>query len=95
MKYSGKVLIEKVTEKSGIKSTRNPHGVDSVNQAQGPRTGNAGTASKRSAFTSGKEERAPLADVIARAYGARAQDDKVNPKLEGIESDVKPRKFKR
>lgn len=76
-------------------STKNPHSVSNVNVAQGPHTGNKGTPSKRSDFVSAKEERAPLASVISRAYGERAQKDSIDTKLEGIESDVKPRKFKR
>lgn len=74
--------------------TANPHAVNNVNQKSGPRTGNAGTMSKRSDFKAAKEERAPLADVIARAFGARAQDDHINPKLEPIASNSN-RKFKK
>ena len=96
MKYSGKVMIEKVTEKTGKTSTRNPKGRDNVNVAQGPRTGNADAhAGKRAEFKSVKESRAPLADVIARAYGARSVKDHVDPKMEGISPDNKPRKIKR
>lgn len=76
--------------------TRNPHGVDNVNVKQGPRTGNAGAhAGKRGAFKAAKEERAPIADTIQRAYGARAERDYVDSKEEGIEPNVKPRKFSR
>lgn len=95
MKYSGKVKIEKVTESEGIKSVKNAHHRDNVNVAQGPRTGNASAHDgKRSKFSAQKEERAPLADMIAKAFGARAQDDKVNPKLEPVSADSK-RKFKK
>ena len=76
-------------------STKNPYAKSNVNVAQGPGTGNHGTPSKRADFKSAKEERAPLADVIAKAYGARAQKDSIDTKLEGIEPNVKPRKFKR
>ena len=72
----------------------NPKSVDNVNAKQGPRTGNAGTMSKRSDFTSAKAEREPLARTIQNAFGARAQDDYVNPKLEPISSNSK-RSFKR
>ena len=95
MKYSGKVKIEKVTDAEGIKSVKNPHSRSNVNVAQGPRTGNESAhAGKRSAFKAEKEERAPLADMIERAFGRRAQDDKVNSKLEPVASDSK-RKFKK
>jgi len=76
-----------------MKST-NPKSVDNVNQKSGPRTGNAGTPGKRSEFTAAKETRAPLARVIQNAFGARAQDDHVNPKLEPVSSNSK-RSFKR
>lgn len=95
MKYSGKVLIEKVTEKSSVRvDPRNPHARDNVNVAQGPRSGNNPELGKRNEFKSAKEDRAPLADTILRAYGARAQDDYVDSKLEPIRSDVKPKKLK-
>ena len=72
----------------------NPKSVSNVNQKSGPRTGNAGTASKRSEFKDNKAEREPLAKTIMSAYGARAAGDKVEKKLEGISSDTKA-KFKR
>jgi hypothetical protein len=93
MKYSNKVRINE-EKNPGAKTTRNPYAVDDVNQKSGPRTGNAGMPAKRSDFKAAKEERAPLADAIARAFGARAQDDKVNPKLEPIASNSK-RSFKK
>jgi hypothetical protein len=93
MKYSNKVLINE-EKNSGSRSTKNMYGVADVNAKQGPRTGNAGTMSKRSDFKAAKEERAPLADVIANAFGARAQDDHINPKLEPIASNSN-RKFKK
>jgi len=93
MKYSNKVRINEETN-PGSRSTKNMYGVADVNAKQGPRTGNAGTASKRSEFQSAKEERSPLADVIARAFGARAQDDKINPKLEPVSANTRV-KFKK
>jgi len=72
----------------------NPKSVGDVNQKSGPRTGNSGTMSKRSDFTAAKAEREPLARVIQSAFGARAQDDHVNPKLEPVSSSSK-RSFKR
>ena len=75
MKYSGKVMIEKVTEKTGVRTaTRNPHARDNVNVAQGPRTGNEPSSTKRSAFKAAKEERAPLATMIEDAYAKRQHE---------------------
>lgn len=93
MKYSGKVLIEKVTEKAGIKSTRNPKGVDNVNVAQGPKTGNVGRSGKRGEFQTAKEQRAPLATVIEAAFGYRGESlNSVDKKLEPVSSNSR-RKF--
>ena len=95
MKYSGKVLIDE-EKNPGSKTVKNPHSVANVNQPQGPRTGNAGAHdSKRGNFKAAKSERAPLADYIARAFGARGQDNKetVKPGLEPIASNSE-RKFK-
>lgn len=94
MKYSEKVRIETVKESAGIRSTRNPHAVDNVNQSQGPRTGNQGLSGKRGEFMDAKEARQPLADTILKAFGARDQKDFVDPKLEPISSNTRA-KFKR
>ena len=66
-------------------------GIKDVNAKQGPRSGNAGDVAKRSAFKANKAEAAPLAKVINDAYGARKIRDNVDPKLEGISPDTKPR----
>jgi hypothetical protein len=50
--------------------------------------------SKRSDFVTSKETRAPLADMIANAFGNRAPEDRVNPKLEPISANSK-RSFKK
>ena len=76
-------------------SSENPYHVTNVNVGMGPRTGNPGTASKRSDFISAKAERAPIADTILNAYGARNIPDHVDPREEGIRPVVKPRKFSR
>ena len=55
-------------------SPANAHGVDNVNQAQGPRTGNASRTGKRSEFTAAKVEREPLATMIQDAYAARQHE---------------------
>ena len=101
MKYTGKALIEK--ESDSDKRTpetirKNPHTRTNVNVPQGPRTGNAGAhAAKRSNFKDAKAERAPLADVITKAFGMRGERDKeeINPGLEGIHSDTNVKYKKR
>ena len=87
------VRIAKETASSW--SCENMYHVNNVNVAQGPRTGNPGTMSKRTDFISAKAEREPIADVIAAAYGARAPRDTVDAVEEPIRSIVKPKKFSR
>lgn len=54
----------------------NPYTTKNVNVAQGPRNGNADAhEGKRGAFIDAKQERAPLADFIERAYATRNADD--------------------
>ena len=85
----------------GAKTTRNPNAVDNVNQAMGPRSGNRGTPAKRSEFIDGKDQRTALADTINRAYAMRSPTTRshtkitIDPTLEGVEENVKPRRFKR
>ena len=93
MKYSNKVRINEESN-PGSKSSANRYHKSDVNATMGPRVGNAGTMSKRSDFMAAKETRAPLADMIVGAFGARAQDDKINPKLEPV-SATSNRKFKK
>jgi hypothetical protein len=91
--YSGKVRINE-EKNPGMKTTRNPHAVDNVNQSQGPRTGNMSARDgKRKTFVDDKQQRAPLADVIANAYSARGTDlaDHYRPSLEGISPNTKAR----
>ena len=76
-------------------TTKNPYTKTNVNVAQGPRTGNRGSSEKRSSFKDAKDERGTLADSINRVIASRAPKDHVEPKLEGIDSDVKPKKLKR
>lgn len=85
MKYSGKVRINE-EKNPGMRSTRNMNARDDVNAAAGPRTGNAGRPAKRSAFGAAKEAGQGLADMIARAFGARAPEDHVSAKSEPISS---------
>ena len=57
-------------------SCENPHHVDNVNVAQGPRSGNPGRPAKRAEFNRAKESREPLATMIQEAYVARAHEYK-------------------
>lgn len=50
-----------------------------INQKRGPTVGNAGSPSKRSAFTAMKESYAATARAITEAVGARATDPKSMP----------------
>ena len=72
------------------------------NYGSGPRTGNASARpGKREVFKEGKDERSNLADSINRAFTLRSAttDSKaktyIDPALESVESDVKPKKFKK
>lgn len=72
------------------------------NYGKGPSTGNASARpGKREVFKEGKEERSNLADSINRAFTLRSPTNfsktktTIDSTLEGVEQDVKPRKFKR
>jgi hypothetical protein len=92
----GPVRIARETESAW--SPTNPYAKTNVNVAQGPRTGNPGTISKRHEFSAAKAEREPIATAIEDAFAAREERDyadKTFPKQGAIEPDVKPRRFKR
>lgn len=64
------------------------------------RTGNeASHAGKRQAFKAAKEERAPLATYINDAFAKRGEyaegDTKYWNKLEDLDGEFKPKKFKK
>jgi len=72
------------------------------NYGKGPSTGNASARKgKRETFAEGKEERSNLADEINAAFTMRSPTafsktkTTIDSTLEGVESDVKPRKFKK
>jgi hypothetical protein len=72
------------------------------NYGSGPRMGNASARpGKRKTFEESKMERSNLADSINAAFTARSPTafsktkTTIDPTLEGVESDVKPKKFKR
>ena len=65
----------------------------SINQAQGPRTGNTGTPSKREKFITEKTGgfRTELADFVMAALEKRAPRDSVDPRVEPLDSDRGPK----
>ena len=71
------------------------------NYGNGPRTGNTNPGGKRGAFKEGKAERSNLADSIKAAFTMRSpttnskEKTYIDPTLEGVASDVKPKRFKR
>jgi len=72
------------------------------NYGKGPSTGNASARpGKREVFAEGKAERSNLADSINRAFAMRSPTTEsytkttIDPALEGVMSDVKPKRFKR
>jgi len=72
------------------------------NYGKGPSTGNASArAGKRETFAEGKKERSNLADSINRAFTLRSPTTEsytkttIDPALEGVMSDVKPKRFKK
>jgi len=97
-KPTSPVKLSKETDPIKAKrvDTANMYRKDNVNVAQGPRTGNASAHNgKRADFMMEKQERAPLADAIVSAYGARTQRDYIDPKSNGIMPIVKPKRFAR
>ena len=97
-KPTSPVRLSKETDPTKAKrvDTANMYRKDNVNVAQGPRTGNSSAhGGKRADFVSAKQERAPVADVIVSAYGARTQRDYIDPKSNGIMPIVKPKRFAR
>lgn len=67
-----------------------------TNYGKGPTTGNASARSgKRETFQEGKLERSGLAKSINAAYAARTKPPVVDPRLESVEGDVKPKRFKK
>ena len=71
-KTRGPVKIAKDT--AAAWSPANAHAVANVNQAQGPRTGNASRTGKRAEFNAAKAEREPLATMIQDAYARRQHE---------------------
>ena len=90
--YSGKVRLDEEKNTGKFSAQGNPKSVGNVNQAQGPRTGNASAhGGKRADFVDAKQLRAPLANVINDAYAARGRGraDTVVRTEEGISPNTK------
>jgi hypothetical protein len=97
-KPTSPVRLSKAGDADRTVSTANMHRKENVNVAQGPRTGNTGARpGKRADFISMKEDRAPIADIIANAYKTRGEDYKMKTteKSGSIMPDVSPRRLKR
>lgn len=95
--YSGKVRIDEEKNTAGFSAKGNPKSVSNVNQAQGPRTGNADAhAGKRNTFVEDKQGRAPLADYVNNAFAARGKSraDYVNT-ADQVGDNSGVRKFKK
>lgn len=92
----GQVLIEKNKDGSGKVSVKNMQ-AKAINQAQGPRMGNAGSADKRAAFVKEKAstgtEKSALANMITDALTGRGTGMKgrIDPTVEGLHADTGPK----
>jgi hypothetical protein len=77
-------------------TTKNPQSKP-INQKQGPRMGNAGSADKRATFVKEKastgNERSSIADMIMNAFAGRGagMQGKIDPAVEGISSNTGPK----
>ena len=93
----GQVLIEKNKNGSGKVNVRNQQ-ARPINQAQGPRNGNAGTPSKRSKFMAEKassgSEKSAIADMITDALAGRGagMQGRIDKTVEGLHSDTGPKR---
>jgi hypothetical protein len=93
----GQVLIEKNKDGSGKVSVKNMQ-AKPVNQAQGPRMGNAGSADKRATFVKEKAssgtEKSALATMVMDALAGRGagMQGKIDPTVEGISPNTGPKR---
>ena len=93
----GQVLIEKNKNGSGKVSVKNMQ-AKPINQAQGPRNGNAGSPSKRATFVKEKAssgtEKSALANMITSALEGRGagMQGKIDKTVEGLHSDTGPKR---
>jgi len=93
----GQVLLEKNKNGSGKVSVKNMQ-AKPINQAQGPRMGNAGSPDKRATFVKEKassgNEKSALANMITDALEGRGagMQGKIDPTVEGLHSDTGPKR---
>jgi hypothetical protein len=93
----GQVLIEKNRNGSGKVNVRNMQ-ARPVNQAQGPRNGNAGSPAKRAKFVKEKassgNEKSAIANMITDALSGRGagMQGKIDPTVEGLHADTGPKR---
>lgn len=80
-KPRGPVKLDKASGSPVISKTANPNRAD-PNQAQGPRSGNAGTVSKQKSFLESKSDRSSyfqqIATMVTDAFGRRGEGMKSN-----------------
>ena len=93
----GQVLIEKNKNGSGKVNVRNMQ-AKPINQAQGPRMGNAGSAEKRATFVKEKassgNEKSAIANMITDALAGRGagMQGRIDPTVEGLHADTGPKR---
>ena len=91
------VLLEKNKMGSGKVSTKNMQ-AKPINQAQGPRMGNAGSPDKRATFVKEKassgNEKSALANMVMDALAGRGagMQGKIDPTVEGLHSNTGPKR---
>ena len=92
-KPRGPVKLDSASGSPVISKTANPNRKP-VNQSQGPRTGNAGTASKQKSFIAEKSDRSSyfqdLANMVMDKLSVRGEAHKphTSPALEPISSNT-------
>jgi hypothetical protein len=90
------VLLEKNKDGSGKVSVKNMQ-AKPINQAQGPRMGNAGSPGKRATFQKEKaasgNEKSALATMVMDALAGRGagMQGKIDPTVEGLSSNTGPK----
>jgi len=90
------VLLEKNKDGSGKVSVKNMQ-AKPINQAQGPRMGNAGSPDKRATFVKEKaasgNEKSALANMVMDALAGRGagMQGKIDPTVEGLHSNTGPK----
>ena len=95
-KPKGAVLLDKSGQPT-TNRTSNPKRAE-INQAQGPRMGNAGNKTKQATFirekASSNNEKSALANMISDALAGRGagMQGKIDRTVEGLHSDTGPKR---